>query len=376
MTDLEKYIIARWTYSIGREFISNAEYTLLDKSIKAQYPDNEYTKRSWSSDPCPVDLLTKYGMTDCIKAVVLSDKTESIESLSSYTEVKDFLRTVPNKGTLSFKMDGWNIQAAYYNGLLVNIQTRGRSSDAMDVSVLKDSIPKQIPVQGKVTVVMEGVVSNNTFGMCKQMFGNTSQRGAVSTLLARDGYAECVDLFAFDILSDSYTYGNNPFPILISWGFRVPEYIEVYNEDDVLKGIQSMSAQVQQFGYPTDGLVFRGTATRAFRVGSWEEPIFRTFVSKEAPYSETYGSHRIALAINVYPISRDGGTQHVIPVNNIQNIIDWNLEPGAPVAFTLRSHAIAKLDVDSTLALQRAYAGNYDVYQDTVMREEYVRRLL
>ena len=57
MTDIVKYIIARWAYSVGQPIMSDAEYTILDRSMKARFPKNPYCQRSWSSDPCPVAML-------------------------------------------------------------------------------------------------------------------------------------------------------------------------------------------------------------------------------------------------------------------------------------------------------------------------------
>lgn len=82
MSDLEKFIVSRWMYSIGEPIISDSEYTLLLAAIRSKYPDNEYVHRSWSSDPCPVDLLKKYGYDWAVKDIILSDKTESIPSIN------------------------------------------------------------------------------------------------------------------------------------------------------------------------------------------------------------------------------------------------------------------------------------------------------
>ena len=91
MSDLDKYILARWCYSIGKPIISDAEYNQLHRTISTLYPDNPYVNRSWSSDPCPKDLLIANGMSQYIFDVVLTDKTVSIPSLNSYLELENVL---------------------------------------------------------------------------------------------------------------------------------------------------------------------------------------------------------------------------------------------------------------------------------------------
>ena len=82
------YVIARWAYSIGEPIIDDAQYNMLHQMIVEKYPDWEYVTRSWSSDPCPIELLKSYNLLDLIRKVVLTDKTESIPSLQTESDVK------------------------------------------------------------------------------------------------------------------------------------------------------------------------------------------------------------------------------------------------------------------------------------------------
>ena len=84
MNNLEKFIIARWMYSIGEPIMEDAEYTILHSEVAKEYPDSPYLRRSWSSDPCPIQLLRDNGYSDAIRDITLSDKTESIPSVNSW----------------------------------------------------------------------------------------------------------------------------------------------------------------------------------------------------------------------------------------------------------------------------------------------------
>lgn len=369
MTDIVKYIIARWAYSVGQPIMTDAEYTVLDRAMKAKYPQNPYCKRSWSSDPCPVALLKEFGYPSLIKAVVLSDKTESIPSLNSLIEVRTAYEAMHAKHSVSYKIDGWNIQASYYNGELINIQTRGRASDAMDASAVAPLLPKQIPETGRVLVVMECSVPDAEFAWFKETFGVTSQRGAVSTALANP--EKCLSHIA--IHAHGVRCSNrvsNKFNLLKSWGFQVPMYAWVQNYQELMDQVKAFSDYKEQYGVPTDGLVVEGESTNALRICAWEEPIYRSFVTG---YAESYGPHSIAVQCTIYPIKLPNSVQRQLPATNLSRILSLSLRPGYPVAFRIASSSIADIDEESTRLLQKEWAGREDTYRHMVQMNEAIK---
>lgn len=365
MTNLNKFIIARWMYSIGEPIMSDAEYTLLLNTIQKTDPDNPYVHRSWSSDPCPVELLKEYGMEDAIRNIVLSDKTESIPSINDWGSLEAMYKDLDEEATLSYKHDGWNVQASYYNGELVQFQTRGRSNDAMSVEILKHRVPKKIPALGRRTVCMEATVSNENYKIVKAELNNRSQRGSVSSCLARSDYAKYIDLHAFSIIGDEQML--NPFPTLQEWGFQTVKWWIVHNYSELVDGIQNASRLVESYGSPTDGLVIRSSLTRAIRVAAWEEPIYHSYVTG---YDETYGMHRVGVKAKINPIAMRNSTQRLVSCTNYQRIIDNNLQIGYPIAFRLSSMAIADLDEESTRLLQEEWEGRLEEYRALVDRNE------
>lgn len=365
MTNLNKFIIARWMYSIGEPIMSDAEYTLLLNTIQKTDPDNPYVHRSWSSDPCPVELLKEYGMEDAIRNIVLSDKTESIPSINDWGSLEAMYKDLDEEATMSYKHDGWNVQASYYNGELVQFQTRGRSNDAMSVEILKHRVPKKIPALGRRTVCMEATVSNENYKIVKAELNNRSQRGSVSSCLARSDYAKYIDLHAFSIIGDEQML--NPFPTLQEWGFQTVKWWIVHNYNELVEGIQNASRLVESYGSPTDGLVIRSSLTRAIRVAAWEEPIYHSYVTG---YDETYGMHRVGVKAKIKPIAMRNSTQRLVSCTNYQRIIDNNLQIGYPIAFRLSSMAIADLDEESTRLLQEEWEGRLEEYRALVDRNE------
>ena len=370
LSDHDLFVLARWTYSIGQPIMEDSEYTQLLNTITAVSPDDEYVKRSWSSDPCPTELLKRIGHEEWIHAVVLSDKTESIPSLNTDYELQLELKNLTQPATMSMKLDGWNIQASYFNGELVLIQTRGRSSDAVDVTALSKYIPKEIPFKGKCKIVCELTIGREAFATCRDEFGNVSERSAVSTVLARPNKYYLLSITAFDIHGYDLQ-GQNKFEVLRSFGFSTPPYYVVNNFEEVHAALQNLSFQADEYGQPTDGVVYDGEIRRAIRLLHWEEPIYKSFV---IGYKEQYGPYRISPSVLIYPVFRKGYEQRRLSLTNWQRIMDYNLQPGAPIAFRIASSATADFDEETTRLLHKQWEGKWEEYKETiVLNEEIVR---
>lgn len=362
------YVIARWAYSIGEPIIDDAQYNMLHQMIVEKYPDWEYVTRSWSSDPCPIELLKSYNLLDLIRKVVLTDKTESIPSLQTELDVKYELSNLNQTCTLSYKLDGWNVQASYYNGKLIQFQSRGRSTDtAVNLDHMWHYLPQEIPQKGRITVTLEAIVPNEEFIELKEKYGYKSQRGSVSGCFARPDLQHFVKFIAHGIIGDLNPI--NPFPLLKSWGFEVPTYIVVNNYNEVLEGIETIGDALTHYEYPTDGLVIRGDFMRAIRIGAWKEPILRSYVTG---YDESYGSHRIGIKCAIYPVQLANSTQKLVSVTNLKRIIENNLQIGYPIAFRLSSMAIADLDEEATRILQEQWKDNYEEYRRLIENNEEV----
>lgn len=363
---LSKFIVVRWAYSVGEMIVSNEEYTQLLNTVTATKPDNEYLTRSWSSDPCPTALLEAIGRQDLIHRVILSDKTESIPSLNTELDVQTTLGDIEGFGTLSMKHDGWNIQANYFRGKRVNISTRGRASDAVDVTKLGSVLPDEIPVNNPVKVVMELTCSKENYGFCRSMFGNVSERSAVSSLLARPEYYHLLSAHAFDIHGIDLN-GMCKFEKLTDWGFETPEYYEVHDYSELITCLSLLSENSKQYPFPTDGAVYDGKLRRAIRLLAWEEPVYRSYVTD---YLEQYGPYRISPSVLINPVYRKGYTQRRISMTNWQRIIDYNLQKGAPIAFRIASSATADFDEGITRLLHEQWKGRWEEYKDIVDRNE------
>lgn len=370
LLDRDKFILARWTYSLGEPIYSDAEYTRMLQAMLVSNPDDEYVKRSWSSDPCPVELLKRIGREDLIAQVVLGDRTESIPSLNTAIDVQRKLQFFNGVGTLSMKHDGWHMQANYFNGSLVSVQTRGRYKDAINADVLRNMIPDKIPALGTIRVSMEATVGRTNYLFCASHFQSKSPRSAVSTLLANPEYIHLLSVHAFDIFG--YDLKERcKFEVLQEWGFPVPKYFKVYNYSDILSCLNELSTFNTSYEYPTDGAVFDGDKRRAIRLLAWEEPIYYSFVTG---YLEQYSMYRLNPSVLIYPVMRGGSTQRRVNITNWQRILDKDLCPDSPIAFRIASSSIADYDDEATRLLRIEYKGKWDEYKNKIKTDEEVKR--
>ena len=81
------------------------EYRGIEDILKKEEPENEYINRSWSDDPCPVELLRKYNMLHLIRNVEFIHKSESIPSINSEEKYKERYFDLSKKTRVSYKIE-------------------------------------------------------------------------------------------------------------------------------------------------------------------------------------------------------------------------------------------------------------------------------
>lgn len=360
---LDKYILARWAYAIGVDFIDDIEYRYLENSVKKDWPDSEYLKRSWSDDPCPTKLLKKYNRMDLYRDIKFAYKSESIRSINSEAEFIEQFSSLAEKSRLSFKEDGFNIQVNYYNGQPISADTRGRKGNSLNANTVLDLVPKQIPILGKVKITGECVVPKDKWKEFQELYSNVSQRSSVSTCLAQ-GLTQYLEYVAFNIQSETHKI-EDIYKVLDSFGFKTPLYIEVSNFDELVDGINTMGKWDERYNIPTDGLVIENSKYQlAIRVGAWQESVLKSYITG---YEENVGMHGVAMLVKIEPVkSSEGHTYSSVSVTNLQYILDNDLRIGSPIAFDLRAMAVPVLNTTATKDLQTQYAGNYEEYREMI----------
>ena len=355
----DAYIVSRWMYSLGEPIMEDSTYATLHNYFQTTGKLTEYSERSWSSDPCPKDLLVKYKLQDYITDVVLTDKTESMDTISDYNELRRKYEFAKYPKVLTYKVDGFNINTLAYNGKAYKNTTRGRYTDAIDVSELKHYIPDLSKhLMGEVRIIGEAALSFANFEKLKRKFPERnlkSIRSSVRSAMAENGAMDLITYIPFKIIQSGKEARNliETYLILKDLGFVTPNPVIVESYLDLLEKIKEMHENLDNFPYPTDGLVLSdldGEHHMALRVGAWQDPVYYSYIEG---YNESQGPSRNGLKLAIKPVDLGNSTQRQVNITNYRRVEALELYPGTPVAFVLRSKAIADIDVTSTLALQK-----------------------
>lgn len=353
-----EYIIARWMYSIGKEIMSDESYNRIHKLMEKEGRLRNYTQRSWSSDPCPVELLTKYGLEEHIYKITLTDKTESIPTIDTDTALREYYRSYSYPVLVSLKIDGFNTRAVYYNTRPLSKTTRGRSSDALDLKSYLKHLPPVIDEQGEVLIVGEMALSNEAFLQLQNLQSSkslVSQRSSVRSALADEKAMHLLTWLPFHV---SFKDGREmnifeQYKKLESWGFTTPYHKVAHSYDELMRIIKELDDVKATYPFKTDGIVVSsqdGQDLKAIRVGAWENPILASIITG---YDETQGPSRFGVKLVIEPKFTGHSTQTLVNITNYDRVIQEELFPGTPVAFTLISHSVADIDLPTTKMLQR-----------------------
>lgn len=366
MNNTEKFIIARWAYAIGKDYISDVEYDRLEQEMKSNNLLSEYTSRGWSEDPCPYELLKKHNLDDFIMAAVYTHSTESIESLNSDILVKEKLSNLKTRTRVSYKLDGWSLRLNYYNGILIFASLRNRNSGkSVDLTSIVKLFKQEIDLTGKVLITGELYLKNNRLEEYKRLRGIVSQRNGVSTAIANGdieflGY-KCYSIYS-DLLQNSEE--EDKYITLQKLGFSVSKNIVVTDYLGLLKAIKILGMQKSNYDAPTDGLVLENESSQyALRVGEWEEACNNSYITGYVFNRGMYGN---SVLCSIKPIFVNNKTVSEIDVTNIQTIIDNNLRIGYPIAFVERSAVNSILDTIKTKEIQDEYVGRYEEYRNEI----------
>lgn len=365
MTKEEKFIIARWAYAIGVDFISDSEYNNLEAELKSNGLLNEYTSRGWSEDPCPYELLKKYNRDDLIVPIIYSHSTESIESLNSEELVREKLLSLKEQSRLSYKLDGFNLRLNYYNGYFVSAQTRNRNEGvAKDLTPLSKLFVKEIPIKGKVLITGELYLKNKGFEDYKRLRGVVSQRNGVSSAIANCD-TEFLGYRCYNIYCEDYENNiDDKYRILQEMGFPTPKFVMVNDYASMIKGLKILGMQKKYYDAPTDGVVLENKSMQyALRIGEWKEEVNFSYVTGYTVNRGAYGNNML---VSIRPVFINNKTVSEIDIDNIQNIIDNNLRIGYPIAFSERSAVNSIIDTTKTLELQNAWCSKLEEFKSLV----------
>lgn len=350
------YTISRWAYSIGEPIMEDVEYDILQKEVRGK--DVAEKEDSWSTEECPIALLKTYGLDSLIRAVITTgEKSKSIVSINSVREAELYYEErATREFLLSYKMDGFNTQPHYLEGVRAATLSRGRKTDSVDYSAVDVVLPEKIDVKGHVRIYGETSLTKTAFEKLKARFPSrnyTSRRNAVIGAMVNAPELLSFHAFNFDDGDDFYDT-QDKFLILQRWGFNVPPF-RTCRGVDVVKTILEMSNS-RDYALKSDGIVVTGLNTalvndmRAVRIYSWAR---KTYVAKIVSYQESHGRHFIGMKLVIEPTQTADGIQRHIDIDNVARIQKYKLLPGQRVVFEKVSDAVEHINLPLTALLNK-----------------------
>lgn len=246
-------------FTEDKEIMSNREYDYkydqlvkLEQELGYSLPGSPTTNIGYKV----VSRLEK--VTHEIPALSL-DKTKDRYSLTAWLNNKS--------GILSWKMDGLTVVATYQNGSLIQAATRGNGLIGEDIShnaPVIQGLPMTIPVNGKVIVRGEAVISYKDFEQINQSLrdGDTYQnpRNLASGSIRQIDPRKCAErqvhfkAFTFvNALEYTDTY-DGALRLLQKWGFEIVDY-QMVSSETAVDAINKFEEMIEKNPYPSDGLV-------------------------------------------------------------------------------------------------------------------------
>lgn len=376
MTDLEKFILARYFYRIGEPIMDDAEYEELCLRMKSCPEAAEYLARTYDDDDIPVELLARFGYTPAETSTESSlytqmdeDKSFSIMSAVCSDEAKHFFEEKKQLGLdlmISLKMDGNNTKMGYENGKFKIALSRGRRGNAFNLTkTVSKVMPESIPTtQSFMRVFGESYVEESALETLRRSFPDKefkTSKSAAITLLRIEYPDWCYEylktrVFLAEGLGQTL---SEMYDILETEGVDTPPHflikasdIDIDNFDEwVYEKILDPMSEMGT-GIPSDGVVvevndlmWQGTINNqyvdrqlALKFGPWAFNIYKGEVEEII-----FEQQRVFMSVRVRikeMTTADGCTAKYVNVFGPNILISEKIKPGSTIYFERNSGAV------------------------------------
>lgn len=390
MSELDRFLIARYLYANGMDFISDAEYDELRAKLEAEgYKFNPI----YEDDEFPLESFKRAGLSqEEIKGILASttpDSSEhadmlmdspclSINSTNSYEEAFLWFRTVMGQDiVLTPKIDGINTRRGFkYEDGRLNYcvaLTRGRSANSLDVTENLRYITPRIKDTKGITTNL--VVHSETFVPAKHIpylcqtynMKLTLPRGAGMSMARTSRYAiEDYWMLHSPVFRVDYgatlTEGLDKAKEL---GFEVVPYWHFsYNGEDFSTFKQKLDALMREIkdvadslDYITDGIVAQvndmmhyaasdiskgySTSNLALKIGLWQPGVYESTVRSIVIQPQDEQCNCVALVDPV--IAQGGQTLQRVNLFNPDIMISAGILPGTRIRFEYKNETTINL---------------------------------
>ena len=345
------YIISRWQYSIGKEIISDEEYNVLNEYMIENDLLPEYTDRTWSDDPCPVELLKLYGLDNSTyDNITFYAKGESIESITNEVKLKELLGEDYSVLYMATpKIDGFSVSLNVFKGTPVSMTSRARdNNESMNFDVLLKYLLSNteltIPKTYTGTITGEAYLTNNAFKELKDLLFDRPKSQRSSVVTAIKSYPRLVSLQFFDMTLDEgqkdkvYKYEK-----IRSFGLKTPKH-KVIPAPVVIDFLKDMKRD--DYDYKTDGIVIErlGDTINKYAVRLFDYAS-KLYVSVVVGIEESFGATANGLKLIIAPVETDDGNiQRKVDIDNLARIKEYNITKNSFIVFEKVSDAVEKIN--------------------------------
>lgn len=390
MSDLDRFLIARYLYANGVDFISDAEYDELRKRLESE---GQVFNPIYEDDPIPLEALQRSGFSqDEIKELIeysAPDSEEhvdllmdspclSINSTNSYEEAFTWFHALQGvEVILTPKIDGINTRRGFKfeDGELKYCValTRGRAANSLNVtSNLRYITPKIRDPKGITTNL---VVHSETFVPAKyieylcQTYGLrlTLPRGAGMSMARTSRYA-LEDYWMLRSPVFRVDYGTTlaegldmakelGFEVVPYWYFKYEgePYADFKVRLDTL--MREIKDTADSLDYVTDGIVAQindmltyassdisrgySTSNLALKIGLWQPGIYESTVRSIIIQPQDEQCNCVAIVDPV--IAHGGQTLQRVNLFNPDIMISSGILPGSKIRFEYKNETTINL---------------------------------
>lgn len=244
-------------YEEGKPAISDSAYDRLYFELKQIEEDTGIIYPDSPTQSIPYEVVNNLTKVEHNHPMLSLDKTKE------FKEVKEYFGDFPVVAMC--KMDGLTCSLTYQDGELVRAETRGNGQVGEDITHnarVIPSIPKKVPVKGKLIVDGEVISTKENFKRFEDTYKNPRNfaSGSIRLLDSNECANRGLTFVAWDEITTRYDenheyYFHEKLDHLSSLGFIVvPNYVRPDVDEEV---IELLKKDAEELSYPIDGLVFK-----------------------------------------------------------------------------------------------------------------------
>lgn len=391
--EMDALVLARYYYKYstsGKEFMSDAMYQKLMDKLEKINPNHTLVVTTWSEDPIPYRILKKYGAnpieiqdtSDLLPNYVKEIRKNYKDSISIYASdllnrsvklARDmyeisryFQNTTSATYHCSVKADGINYSATYVKSELVDVSTRSRDGDGLDITWQgRLLLPKKIDTKQEILKVSgEIVLPFKELPYFRKKYDKPykTARNSVNSILLtcrdEDDIKRLIAL-SFKVKSDELNSLEEEFKWLEANKFTTPPWtVFTYSNIQTFNHVFNLMQPFKnRLSYGSDGLVLAvnnnqefynlGSSDKYFngnvacKIGVWDA---YTYKSTVLGIEWTYNTSKITPVLIIEPVETDEGqTVSRVNAHHVKRLLDLGIVIGSEISFNYVSSCYVEL---------------------------------